>query len=445
MPFTPETLLPPLLEIPDVRRLRVAFSGGLDSMVLLTALQRLRESGALLAALDAIHIHHGLSPYADEWAQHCAQVCCELRVPLVQFNVVVDTESGKGIEASARNARYSALARETEPGDCLLMAHHADDQAETLLLQLLRGSGPHGLAAMPFLRPFGNGLLVRPLLDFRRDQLFSWASQAGLCWVEDHSNRQQDLDRNFLRLSVIPLLKQRWPSLATTLSRSARLCGESAQLLEELAASDIAAASTPHPRELRWKVLADHSVVRRRNLLRAWIARCGFPVPNARRLERMATDFWDAAPDRNPALRWEGAEMHRYREMLYLMPTLPAVDPALRLSWDPELPLELPGGGRLGAQRRPGEGLSVSKLLSGPLIVRFRQGGEHCHPAGRRDSHSLKKLLQEHAVPPWLRDRIPLIYHGEELIAVADRIISEGFAASPDECGWVLKWRPTND
>lgn len=445
MTFTPEALLPLLLEIPDVKRWRVAFSGGLDSVVLLSALQRLRESGALPKALDAIHVHHGLSPDADTWARHCAEVCDALNLPFSQREVVVTAVDGKGIEAAARQARYTVLEQGMVPGDCLLMAHHADDQAETLFLQLLRGSGPHGLAAMPVSRPFGNGLLARPLLGFRRAELAAWAAQAGLCWVEDHSNQQQALDRNFLRHSVVPLLEQRWPSLTTTLARSARLCGESAELLEELAAIDITAAATDDPRALRWHALAGLSLARRRNLLRDWIVRCGFQLPNAKRLERMATDFWDADPDRNPALCWEGVEMHRYRDRLYLMPALPAFDSARRIAWDISSPLDLPGAGRLSAVQRRGAGLALPRTTASPLSVRFRQGGERCRPAGRGGSHPLKKLLQEHAVPPWLRDRIPLIYNGDELIAVADKVICEGYATPVDEYGWVLKWEPARD
>lgn len=442
MSFSPQALLPVLREPAAARRLRVALSGGLDSVVLLHALHALRQAGALCADLDAIHIHHGLSPDADAWERHCARLCQAIGVPLTGHRVRVSATAGKGIEAAARQARYAALEQEIEPGDCLLMAHHADDQAETLLLQLLRGSGPHGLAAMPALRPFGRGWLARPLLSFGREQLAAWATANALHWVEDPSNRQQTLDRNFLRHTVVAQLRRRWPALAQTLSRSAGLCADAAGLLDALAAIDQQAARTDHPHQLLWPGVAPLSESRRRNLLRHWIAASGFPLPNAKRLERMAVDFWTADVDRNPALAWGGAELHRYRDRLYLIAARPDFDSRLCLAWEPPTALDVAGAGRLSAERRCGSGLSVASLGAGKLEVRFRQGGERCRPSGRSGSHPLKKLFQELAVAPWLRDRIPLIYRQGELIAIADRMICEGFAAASHEPGWVLHWEP---
>lgn len=441
-PFTPDALLSLLESLRGVTRLRVALSGGLDSMVLLRALHELRGAGCLRAGLDALHVHHGLSPDADAWSAHCEHWCLVLEIPVRVCRVTVDPGAAAGPEAAARHARYAALEREIVAGDCLLTAHHADDQAETLLLQLLRGAGPHGLAAMPEVRDFGAGRLARPLLPFRRDQLAAWATAKALEWVEDASNRHLRFDRNFLRLQAMPLLRERWPALAETLSRSARLCGEAAMLLDELAAADCERAATDMPRELRWPVLSSLSTTRRRNLLRHWIARCGFPLPNAKRLERMAREFWEAAPDRQPATEWGSAELHRYRDRLCLMSRRAAFDPALVVPWDLSTPLPVLGSGRLSAARHPGEGLAAARLGSTQVEVRFRHGGERCRPAGRSGTHPLKKLLQELDVPPWWRDRIPLIYLGDELIAVADRLVCEGYAAAPGEPGWRLIWEP---
>ncbi len=440
--FQPDALLPFFEALQGVARLRVALSGGLDSTVLLHALHALREAGLIGPTLDAIHVHHGLSPDADAWSRHCVNLCSALGVPLRVREVSVERFAASGLEAAARHARYAALEQETGAGDCLLMAHHADDQAETLLLQLVRGSGPHGLAAMPAQRQFGGGRLARPLLPYRRQQLAAWATTQGLDWVEDESNRQARFDRNFLRLQVVPLLEQRRPGVALTLSRSARLCGEATALLDELAAEDWRRAATEHPRELTWSALSGLSQRRRRNLLRYWIAASGFALPSAGRLEQMAHDFWSADPDRQPSMAWGDAELHRYRDRLFLMERRPAPDPDFVRQWDLEVPLDLPGGGRLVTERCRGAGLSAARVEGVGVEVRLRRGGERCRPQGRNATHTLKKLLQELGVPPWQRDRIPLLYVGDELVAVADRLLCEGFAAGPDAAGWILSWEP---
>lgn len=442
MSFSPQSLLPIIAGLGPVRRVVVALSGGLDSMVLLHAVQALKREGVLEPPLAAIHVDHGLDPDSGAWANRCAEVCAALDIPLTHHRVAVDMEDAKGLEAAARRARYAVLESAIHTGDCLLMAHHADDQAETLLLQLLRGSGPHGLAGMPRKRPFGGGVLVRPLLDFDRDQLAAWAVTQELRWVEDPSNLRRSLDRNFLRLEILPRLRQRWPGLSTTLSRSARLCGETSELLEALADVDLQAAAGQHARELRWAAVSTLSTVRRRNLLRHWIARCGMPLPNAKRLERMAVDFWAADPDRNPSLGWENVELHRYRDTLQLMPKQVDFDSARRLRWKPGTAVTVAGAGTLRARQVMGSGLAVARLDGAEVEIRFRQGGERCRPVGRQGSHPVKKLLQEEAVPPWQRDRIPLIYRGGELVAIADRVVCEDYAAAPDERGWLLIWEP---
>lgn len=445
MSFSPAALQAVLPTLCDATRLRVAFSGGLDSTVLLHALCELQRAKVISAALTAIHVHHGLSPEAGAWARHCAVVCNHLGVPLVERRVTVDTAGGEGVEGAARRARYAVFEQEIQAGDCLLTAHHADDQAETLLLQLMRGSGPHGLAAMPKSRPFGRGKLVRPLLPFRRDALEAWAVKQGLDWMDDHSNQRQVYDRNFLRLTVLPQLRARWPGLLETLTRTAQLCGESAFLMDELAAIDCQSALTENPRQLRWPDLAHLSEIRRRNLLHYWIKLCNLPLPNANRLTEMGRVFWEAEADRSPSVRWGGLEMRRYRDRLCLVAAATPFDSSRRLTWKLSEPLLIDGAGRLSAHPTMGRGILLDKLATGVAEVRFRTGGEHCRPAGRAGSHALKKLFQELGVPPWLRERTPLIYRGDELIALADRVVCEGYLASADELGWVFEWEPEDD
>lgn len=442
MSFDLQLVLSQLDTLTGVVRFRVALSGGVDSSVLLHALAELSREGRVSVPCDAAHIHHGLSPNADRWSQHCRTQCEVLGLPYFETRVEVDPADERGLEAAARHARYEALAATMTADTCLLMAHHADDQAETLMLQLLRGSGPQGLSAMPRERPFGKGRLFRPLLDVQRVEILEWARSRGIVWVEDESNRELDRDRNFLRLEILPHLRERWPSLAQSLSRSARLCAEASALAREQAESDRMPTRTAARNRLRWTGATVLSLARRKNLLRYWIDENGLPLPNSDRLEQMAHELWEAGEDRQPMVHWPGVEVRRYREDLYIGAPLSPWSPPTAVSWDGRSILDLGVAGRLEVTQPRQKGAAALCLPEGRIEIRFRSEGETCQLAGRQGTRSLKKVFQELGVEPWLRDRIPLIYVRGRLAAIADRAVCEGFQCAPGEAGVVLAWHP---
>jgi tRNA(Ile)-lysidine synthase len=428
-----------LERLPRPRAFQVAYSGGLDSTVLLHAMAGLREG--LGARLHAVHVDHGLSPAAAEWGEHCRAQCERLSIELAVLRVDARPVDGEGVEAAARRARYRALTGVVGPGDCLLTAHHQDDQAETLLLQLLRGGGPRGLAAMPLASRFSAGWHVRPLLDCARAELRRYALDSGLAWVEDASNADTGLRRNFVRHDVLPRLARHWPAAARTLARSAARCAEAAALLREVAEQDLSALAGPSPDELPVAGLLALSPVRRANLLRHWIERLGLPLPRSADLARIEREAMAARPDGTPSVAWPGAEVRRFRGVLHAMKPLPPLPSGRVIAWDLGRPARLPAGGVLEALPGEGAGLSRTRAFGRDATIRFRQGGERCRPAGRGHRHALKKLLQEAAVPPWLRDRIPLLYLDDELVAVPGVCVCEGYQAEEGEPALRLEWR----
>ncbi len=410
----------------------VAYSGGLDSHVLLHALAQLRPVSGF--TLRAVHVHHGLQTVADDWAGHCQQVCAGLDVPYVVEHIQVDGVADEGLEAAARRARYACLARLLAPGEVLLTAHHQDDQAETLLLQLVRGTGVHGLAGMPPLAPFAAGFHARPLLVFPRAGLERYAREQGLSWVEDPSNRALELGRNLIRHRILPLLRERWPTASRQLAQAARHASEAVALLDELARSDLATCARDDG--LQVSAIQRLSPARQRNLLRYWIRVRGFRVPSTKQLELLQTELGSEPRTRHAAIRWRGAELRRHRDTLVLRTDTAPPAMAGEVAWDGTTPLLLPPIGRL-LRLVPvhGRGLARARLDGAAFSVRFRRGGEICRLPGRDHHHKLKKLLQEAGVPPWEREQLPLLYVHDTLAAIGDRWVCEPYAAKPDEPG----------
>jgi tRNA(Ile)-lysidine synthase len=431
------------LGLPPGACFKLAYSGGLDSHVLLHALAGLRAHHRF--SLSAIHIDHGLQPASAEWGRHCAHICAALDVPLVVERIRVDGIADQGLEAAARRARYAALATLLMLGDFLLTAHHCDDQAETVLLQLLRGAGIAGLAAMSNQTAFGPGQIVRPLLGFTRTALHAYAQEHQLKWIEDPSNRDSHQRRNFLRTEILPRLARYWPAPATMLARTARHAAEAMGLLDEVADADLATcrhAVTHSPQALSVNALVALSAPRQRNLLRYWLRRQGFLTPTTRHLEEVLGQVRSAARSQHACVRWPGTEVWRYRDLLVAIRAQPSPDPGLDVSWDLQAPLNLPGIGCLCGVPTRGQGLSLARLHGNALHIRLRTGGETLVLPGRQHHHVLKKLLQSEGVPPWLRARLPLFYLDHELAAVADRWISASYQARPDEQGMKIVWEP---
>jgi tRNA(Ile)-lysidine synthase len=425
-------------------------SGGVDSVALLVALAERQPC----AALRAVHVHHGLHPNASRWSAHCRALCKQLRVPLTVLRVKVERARGESLEAQARKARYAALAKELQPGEALLTAHHEDDQLETVLLQLMRGAGVAGLAGMPPRAPFANGLLLRPLLGVTRVELEAWLTARGIGWIEDDTNADERLDRNYLRRQVLPLIRARWPGASATVSRSARHAAEAKGLLDGLALADVeracdgAALSVTRLRALEGP--------RRRNALRFWIARAGHPVPDARRLDEIAGAMLAARPDANPEVRWNRSIARRHGGRLTLafderavtsdstlprapgseIAVAPSAEPAQRnrhassgikqLSagiswhWRTRAKLELPGAGGHLSLRREARGRLDLDALPEPLTIRARRGGERLRPRATGRTRTLKALLQEAKVPAHERGAIPLLFADDKLVAVGN-------------------------
>jgi len=437
MKFSPDTLHQQLLLHP-APAYRVAYSGGLDSHVLLHALVQLREQ--LGVDIGAVHVNHALQADADSWEEHCSKVCTDLEVSYESLRVDARAPRGESQEAAARDARYAALAAWLTAGEYLLTAQHQDDQAETLFLQLLRGSGVSGLAAMPLRSELGHGQLLRPLLGVTRRQLQAYAEENGLSWMEDPSNRDMAFDRNFLRARILPLLQERWPSASAVLARSAAHCAEASKLLVQLGEQDLANTRVGRKDSLSLTRLLTLPPERQRNVLRHWIEQTTGAMPSTAVLARILNDVLLSRPDAEPCVRWSEHELRRYRGDLYLLKQRPEADTSQVLQWSLPEPLSLPGaGGVLNATRQTGLGIRASAVESG-VQVGWRRGGERCLPAGRGQHHSLKKLFQEQGIPPWERSRIPLIYIGDQLAAVAGLWVCEPFHARPKEPGLLIGW-----
>ena len=438
MNLSPASLLQELDELAGMAgnpaRYVVAFSGGLDSTVLTHALAVGHAKHGV--PVVGVHVDHGLQPESGAWAEHCESFAASHDIEFMNLNVVVDTQSGQGPEASARAARYAALRNILQPGDWLLSAHHRDDQAETVLLNLMRGSGPAGLAGIGRVRKFAAGWLVRPLLDVPRSALQDYATANALPYITDPSNTDQLFDRNYLRHEVLPRLESRWPDAARRIRRSATLAGEAAGLLAELAAVDARALGDRSDR-LSISGLRNLARPRQRNVIRHVIADLGLPVPGAVHLQQIVHELVDARDDAEPLIAWPGARARRYRDRLYLLPgDDPEQSQAATQAFSGNRVL-LPGGlGILVLEPHADTGLSPAVVERG-LELRYRNGGERFKPFDQQHTRKLKKLLQEEGVVPWMRDRVPLVYAGDELVAVADLWVAAAAATTP---GIAIRW-----
>lgn len=427
--------------VPETRRLLIGYSGGLDSHVLLHATIACLKIRPDLA-LRVLHVNHGLQPASDDWAEHCRAVCETLGVDIMVLPVDVDTAAGHGPEAAARKARYQAFATEMQESDYLLLGQHADDQAETFLLQALRGSGPDGLASIPRMRRFASGWLCRPMLGCNRGTLVDYASETGLHWIEDPSNQDNAFDRNFLRNEVIPLLKSRWPAVAQTLSRSASRSGAASRLLLSLASDDLGLVSTAmdndsallvaNLRQLEIPLLRSLGQERMFNVIRLWIRQSGYKVPRLQDLRQINQDLVINNSAGGGCINLRGCEVRRYQDKLWLLPHLDPAEP-FQYQWDPPFePLVVPEAEReLTREQCASMGLALPD--DRPVMICSRQGGELIK-IGQPEYHkSVKKLLQESQIPPWERERLPLLYIDGRLAAIWQVVVANRFRTENPE------------
>lgn len=399
----------------------VAWSGGADSTALLAALVALRDAataaGRRPLPLRAIHVDHRLQPAAQAFRRHCRQLARRWKLPLTVQHVVVDATPGRSLEEAAREARYAALAAALRPGEALLLAQHAGDQLETFFLQALRGAGVAGLASMPGRASFGAGRLLRPLLPLERPVLLDYLQSRGIAWVEDPSNLDPRHDRNYLRHAVLPALLDRWPSAARTVARSARHAALADVELQDRGARDAAAAADGPDLDIR--VLRCLPARRLPLALRAWITHRGLPLPDERGLGEVLR-LLEARGDAQPCVRWADVEIRRHGGRLVARrqpgsaPDGAAAREPRDWRWSPGRPLRLAGGGSLVVQRDPWGDIDIGRL---PAVLRILWRGEAgVRPAGC----DLKSLLRESGIPSWERAAVPLLFAGDQLLAVAD-------------------------
>ncbi len=424
----------------------VALSGGIDSTALLAALVHVpshgRRAGIQGLRVRAAHVDHGLHPNAKRWSAHCRELARQLGVPLKVLAVTVARERGTSLEEAARVARYRCLAQQLRSGEVLLTAHTQDDQLETVLLQLFRGCGLPGLAAMPAIAPLGSGIHARPLLACSRAALEAWARAQQLSWIEDDTNLDERFDRNYLRRQVLPGVRRRWPGVGVAVARSARHAAEGQRLLVALAQADLERASDGA--SLSVKALRPLPPDRRRNVLRLWIASGGRLVPDARRLEEIAGPLIEARPDAHPRVEWGGdaastrrAVVMRHADLLSLLEREPASDhpaeAAGQLAWDwrGSSRCALPDGGALELTPERHGPIDLDALPP-RLAIAWRNGGERLRIRRGGPRRPLKSLLREARVPLRERARLPLILAGGTLIAAADLWIDVSVRAPPE-------------
>src|SRR5258708_3799551 len=438
-------ILDGVLEAHPVRAKRVAIglSGGMDSVVLLDLFHRLHASREL--SLSAIHVNHQISPHAGEWEAFCRSLCERRAIALTVRRVQV-TPDGSGVEVAARRVRYRAYA--SIDADFVALAHHLDDQAETLLLQLLRGAGPKGLAGMPVVRAQESAMdgkassprILRPLLDLRRKDIEAYAKSRRLEWVEDDSNTDSRYDRNYLRNELLVQLDARFPGYRETLARAARNLADYALLAEELARIDAQSLDRSAISAERLRQLSD---ARALNLLRQLFADRESLMPPRTRLEEALRQCREAGRDAEIQVTFGDAVLRCYRDRVELVENSPDMPSNWQSRWDGHHELVLPDGlGVLRSRAVVGEGIASRHFEIRAATVRGRSGGERMQPGENRPRRALKSLLQEHAIPPWERSRMPLVFFGEQLAWVPAIGVAPELPAPPPEPGLAPEWEP---
>jgi len=415
-------------------KLVVGFSGGLDSCVLLHLLANLRKT--LPFYLSAYHVNHDLSPNAAAWANFCAETCAKLNIPLTISKVKVEQNSGLGLEAAARETRYKALA--STDADFICLAHHQDDQAETLLLQLARGAGVKGLAGMAAVDATRKRL--RPLLDTPCSNLKAYACVNNLTWIEDESNADMKFGRNFMRHEILPNLAKQYPAIKQTISRSAAHLADCSALLDDLAQIDATDVLKQNGKQLSLQILASLNPARASNLVRWWLAQSQLTMPSQQQLQQVMQQLLGAKADAAIQIKVsDSLTVRRYQGYAYLVPDMPASAP-INLLWQGEESVILPDNSRLVFTQKMGEGFALNRVKNIKLRIKNREGGERFKPELGRPYRSLKQVLQTHTMPPWQREQLPLIFMDETLVIIPNVGVDAGLQAADGELGLMVYW-----
>ncbi len=431
------THLAPLLEKFQKNKpikITVGFSGGLDSTVLLHALNQLKIDQRDFQ-LSAFHVNHQLQKGADSWEYFCQHFCQKYSISFHSARVIIDRDSKSGIEATARDARYQAFHEHLGDQELLLTAHHLDDHIETVFLKLLRGTGVEGaMGILPFSN-FKKLNIVRPLLAFDRDSLLRYAEKQELMWIDDPSNASEQFDRNYLRRKVLPHIEQRWPAYKQTINRFTQNVTDINNVTHEITQADYSTTFNENDASLDLQALAKLTIERQSLLLRFWIKELGYEVPNQKHIQQILKGV-NARHDANPQVCWNDVQIRRYRSKLFLF----SRDDQFIMqeySWDLREPLFIPGVGTLDVTHVVGAGIKKD-YFQRSVNVKFRIGGEVCRPHKRSHAHTLKKLLQENSIPPWQRDKLPLIVIQNEIAAVVGEFYCDPFCADENEQGFEI-------
>ena len=442
----------------------VAYSGGIDSQVLLHALAQLKQQQKLNNSLSVCHVNHGISEFANDWQEAAQQLCHTLSIPLIVCNVEIKPLAQHSLEALAREARYKALS-ETSPANALIVTgHHSDDQSETFLLALKRGAGLKGLSAMVPVSTLINALseptsekksdqkLVRPLLVITRNEIENYAKTHQLTWVEDESNQDNRFDRNFIRHKVMPLLTQRWPSILKTIQRSSEHCMEGQQLLTELAVDDLAKCQCDEF-SLSVTALSQLSLARFNNLLRYFLTTQHCLMPSTQQLQQVFQQLL-AATDKTPEIKIGKRWLRRYKKRLYLTDDFKDVSHwQVTVNYeniaDTSMNINLPDSlGSLSFSNNEDNRLKTpdqfhticTPSASQKVSIRFQHQNPRCLPDFRQHSRPLKKVLQELSIAPWQRKRIPYLYYDDTLVAVIGYFVCQQYVPQVEGNTWDVCW-----
>ena len=430
----------------------IAYSGGVDSQVLLVALAKLKQQGQLTNTIKVCHVNHGLSPHAEAW-QAFAQTQSQLfSLPFITYELNLKKQAQQSLEALARDGRYQVLKQASAEPALIVTGHHLNDQAETFLLALKRGSGLKGLSAMPASMKLAQHLLVRPLLLVSRADILAYANQHKLTWIEDESNQVQAFDRNFLRQTVVPTLEKRWPSINKTITRSAEHCFEAQQLLEELAQQDLAECQRS-PDKLSVPSLNKLSEARVKNLLRYFLSSHDVLMPTSQQLKQICQQL-NAEPDKSPAIQLANCCLRRFKDELYLTRIYQDIalwqhsvnidslvdEKSLNVSLPDELGVlsftNCSEQAQANSQIKSNWQAGIKKPSRDQVVtIRFAHQNPKCLPQYRQHSRGLKKVLQELAIPPWQRKRLPFIFYNDELVAVVGHFVCQNYLADNENTG----------
>ncbi|WP_223259488.1 tRNA lysidine(34) synthetase TilS [Candidatus Methylopumilus rimovensis] len=418
----------------------VALSGGVDSVVLLHLVHQLQKKHRF--TLKASHVHHGLSKHADQWVKFCEALCRKWSIALEVHYIQLPKKKSLGIEGEARRLRYEKLLQAKT--DCVVLAHHEDDQAETFLLQLMRGAGVKGLSSMAHFDEDRH--LWRPLLNASRMDIESYAKQHKLKWIEDESNQNIDFDRNFIRSKVLPILKNRFHHIIKVISRSVSNLAEAQHLLDDLAKIDLKShlKSNQYKHKLQVKTLIQLSPYRAKNVLRYWLELNDQMMPTKDLLDELLRQVLTAKKDATIKIQLsKDDEIRRYQDEIFIVPKNQHNQKNYEMIWRGESEMILPHDHQLTFKKVKGRGINIKFLNDQSLKIRNRQGGEFFKPDAKRPTKKIKQLLQESNLPPWERENLPLIFVGDDLAFIPHYGMDVKYQVKPQETGLEIKFIPS--